>query len=65
VPGGAEATICVPYEGGQSVKLGGSVIYENGAFSGADGIEFAGIDDGFAVFTVKSAADSSLSFEVN
>ena len=64
VPGDATALIYMPYTQGQTVKCGGGVIYQSGNFTGAQGIEFVEEADGFAVFSVKTAENTSLHFEM-
>ncbi len=64
VPEGLTARIYVPYSAGQTVRFRDEVVFQNGRFSGADGIAFAGVDHGFAVFSVNTSANANLHFEV-
>ena len=63
VPKNLTAVICIPYRNGQTVTLGGSVIYENGSFVETAGLSFEGADQGYLVFSVTPAEDASLHFE--
>lgn len=63
LPADAEAVIYIPYSDGQTIKCGGSVIYQGGHFTGADGIRFVQSENGCAVFSVKPSSAINLHFE--
>ncbi len=56
-------SIYLPYSEGQTVKLNNSVIYKDNRFTKADGVEFVGAENGFAVFSVKASENKELHFE--
>lgn len=63
VPKNLTAVLYIPYRNGQTVTLGGSVIYENDRFVETAGLSFEGTDHGSLVFSVTPAEDDSLHFE--
>lgn len=63
VPANTTAQICIPYADGQTVKCNGVVVVQNDRFTGAGGIAFVGVENGFAVFSVSGSADTRLLFE--
>ncbi len=65
LPGGAAATVYVPCTDGQTVALGGEVIYSNNTFTGAQGVDFIEAGNGYAAFSVRPDADVSLHFEAS
>ena len=63
VPKNLTAVIYIPYLNGQTVTLGGVVIYENDRFVETEGVSFEGTEQGYLVFSVTPAEDDSLHFE--
>ena len=63
VPEGTTVFICVPYEEGQTVKLNDSIVYQDGRYVNADGVDFVETDGEFAVFSVKTVEEKHLRFE--
>ena len=63
VPKDTAAHIYIPYSGGQTVRLNGRVVYQNGQPADADGITFEEAADGFVVFSVTASAETVLHFE--
>ncbi|MCR5522648.1 MAG: alpha-L-rhamnosidase N-terminal domain-containing protein [Clostridia bacterium] len=63
LPADTTALIYIPYLEGQTVKLNDGIIYQNGSFKETGGADFVETANGFAVFSVKSEADTSLHFE--
>ncbi len=63
VPANTTALIYIPSTAGQKVTLDGQTIYQGGSFSATQGIEFAGEENGFAVFSVNAVTALDLHFE--
>ena len=54
VPQGMTALLYLPYAEGQTVRSGGTVIYENGSPVNGDGLTFLKAEDGCLVFSLKA-----------
>ena len=64
VPQGTTATLYLPYTEGQTVRYNGSVVYENGRSADADGLTFAGAEDGCLVFSLQASKAGAVHLNV-
>ena len=63
IPKDTTAVLYIPYADGQTVKLNGRVIYQNGSFTETGNVTFVEKNDGFVVVSAKAAGDTHLHFE--
>ena len=62
VPQDAAAQLYLPYKDGQTVRCNGSVIFENGGFTGAKGLTFLRAEPGALVFSIRAGEPQALHF---
>ena len=65
IPGDSTALIYLPYSGGQTVSLNGSVIYRDNKYIESGDAVFVNIENGFAVFSVSPDEATACHFEVS
>ncbi len=62
IPAGTTAQLSLPYTAGQTVRFAGTVVYENGRFTPADGLTFAGEEDGALVLSLEASETRTVQF---
>ncbi len=62
LPKDAEAIIYIPCVEGQTVTCNGAVIYKNGTFTAANGLAFAGAENGYIAVSVTPETAKTLRF---
>ena len=63
IPAGTTAQLSLSYTAGQTVSFDGTVIYRDGRFTGADGLTFAGEEDGALIFSLEASEMRTVLFE--